>query len=95
MKTIFAAAHLLQGQTPARLNDGGIKNPGATAYYLDVPVTAMPAQCKLTPTEYGFLVEGAIEDCAYSGQAFSGAQEGRFRRVMLSFVKRSQPVPLH
>lgn len=89
MNTIDAAHEVLH-QIPDRVDVGGIKNPGATAYYVDVPVSALPSQCKLTPAEFGFVIHGAIGDCQYHGHAFPGDRESHFRRVMLSFVKQDE-----
>lgn len=94
MQTVSAALHVLQ-QNPIRIDEGGAKHPGTTAYYVDVPATSMPASCKITRTGSAFNIEGDIEDCSYRGQAIEGATSGHFRRVILSFVKRAEPVPMH
>lgn len=92
MNTIDAAHQVLH-QVPTRLDVGGLKNPGATAYYVDVPTTALPAQCKLTRTHLGFNIEGVIDDCQFSGQAIEGENASQFRRVIISFVQT--PETLH
>jgi hypothetical protein len=94
MNTIDAAHEVLH-QIPDRVDVGGIKNPGATAYYVDVPVSALPSHCKLTPAEFGFVIHGAIGDCQYRGHAIPSDRESHFSRVRLSFVKQDETFNLH
>lgn len=95
MDSIDVAQQVLHGQIPSRIDVGGLKHPGATAYYQNVPTTALPSQCILTRTSYGFAIKGKIDDCGYSGQVIKGDQDDRFPRVMLSFVRIDTPVSQH
>lgn len=92
---VIDAAHEVLQTIPARFDAGSKANTDATAYYVDVPVGSFPPSCKLTKTEFGYNVEGQMADCAYRGQAIEGAQDGTFRRVMLSFVTHAPVVNVH
>jgi hypothetical protein len=94
MNAIDAAHEVLQ-QVPARFDAGGKAAIDATAYYVDVPVESLPPSCKLTKTEFGYNIEGQLDDCTYRGQAYEGSQNGKFRRVMLSFVTLTPASTLH
>lgn len=95
MNIIDAAHTVLAGQMPNRLDEGGKAGPIATAYYCDVPKNAIHPECKLTQTEFGYAIEGSVEDCRFHGQAFTGADSSTFRRVLISFVKHQQAEVLH
>ena len=93
MKTIDAAHEVLH-QIPSRVDDGGLKNPGATAYYTDVPFSALPPGCSMKRTATGFVISGTIGDLQYRGHASESQDQKVFRRVMLSFVQRPDPASL-
>lgn len=86
MHTEIDAAHDALRTIPARISVAGTKNKGTTALYRDVPVDALPAGSKVTPTQFGFTIEGSVNGCHFRGEATRGDDPLKFQRVILSFV---------
>jgi hypothetical protein len=95
MNIIETARNVLSGHVPQRLDEGHKNQSIATAQYSDVPMNAIHPGCKITQTQFGYSIEGSMNGCRYSGQAFKGNDSATFKSVLLSFVKHEEAIVRH